>query len=54
MSCESCGADADDLTPVHRKYVNPSGDDTVTRVLHDVEHWCVSCRTQYPHESADG
>ena len=54
MSCESCGADTDDLAPVHRKYVThtPATGDTVTRVLDDTEQWCVSCRTQYPHEPA--
>jgi hypothetical protein len=55
MSCESCGADSDDLTPVHRKYVTPAGEGhaTVTRVLDEVERWCVSCRTQYPHEPVE-
>ncbi|MDW3215398.1 MAG: hypothetical protein R8G01_15460 [Ilumatobacteraceae bacterium] len=56
MTCESCGADDHDLTPVHRKYVTlaPGGDTTVSRVLDEVEHWCISCRTQYPHEPVGG
>jgi len=54
MTCESCGADADELTRVHRKYVI-AGDwalGRTERVLPDVEHWCFSCSTQYPHEPA--
>ena len=52
MSCESCGADDHDLAPVHRKYVTtePGARAFTVRVLDDVEQWCVSCRTQYPHE----
>ncbi len=55
MTCESCGANEDELAPVHRKYVTP-GDgeqDETVRVLSDVERWCVSCLTQYPHVPAE-
>lgn len=54
MTCESCGATEDELTPVHRKYVTPGDVDTNTteRVLSEVERWCFSCLTQYPHVPA--
>jgi hypothetical protein len=53
--CESCGAAADDLAPVHRVYVTPASwdnaepDDKVD-VLDDVERWCFPCRSMYPHQ----
>ena len=52
--CENCARPDDDLVTVHRLYVVPgTGDtpDSVTRVA-DVELWCFSCRSQYPHEAA--
>ena len=54
MTCESCGADADELYPVHRKYVTVgSWDQEATeRVLDDIERWCFACLTHYPHEPA--
>ena len=54
MTCESCGADDDALAPVHRKYVTAADWDREgsERVLDDIEHWCFSCLTQYPHEPA--
>jgi hypothetical protein len=56
MTCESCGARENELAPVHRKYVTPAGQDqgTIERVLTDVERWCFSCLTQYPHVPAAG
>jgi hypothetical protein len=48
-SCGNCGRDDDDLSPVHRVYLLP-----VVTTLDEVEWWCVSCRTQYPHEDAPG
>jgi len=50
--CESCGAPDDDLVRVHRIYLDTDGDGRVigSRVLEDVEWWCVPCRTHYPHE----
>ena len=52
MTCESCGAEEDDLTAVHRKYVTAGDGDRepVERVLPDVERWCFPCLTQYPHD----
>ena len=51
--CENCARPDDDLATVHRLYVVPETWDTpasVTRVA-DVELWCFSCRSQYPHEA---
>ncbi|HEX6422563.1 MAG TPA: hypothetical protein VFZ79_03745 [Acidimicrobiales bacterium] len=56
--CDSCGAPADDLAPVHRVYVSPgawdlaSGDEPAGEtvdVVDAVERWCFPCRSQYPH-----
>jgi hypothetical protein len=49
--CESCGGNSDDAAPVLRMYVIPAdwdreGSETV---LDDIEHWCFSCRSQYPN-----
>jgi hypothetical protein len=50
--CESCGAPADDLAPVHRVYVTPEAWDTAEKVevVDDVERWCFPCRSSYPHQ----
>ena len=58
-TCDSCGAAADDVAPVHRVYVTPgawdptcpdhAADDTV-EVVDEVERWCFPCRSQYPHQ----
>jgi hypothetical protein len=45
--CENCGRFDDELTVVHRMYLVPEE----IRV-EEIERWCVSCRTQYPHEDA--
>lgn len=55
-TCESCARQEAALLAVHRVYVVPerwdeSGSYTVVDA---VEHWCVSCCSQYPHESAAG
>jgi len=54
MTCESCGAEGQELQPVHRKYVSPAAWDQVPaeQVLPDVERWCFACLTHYPHEPA--
>jgi len=51
-TCESCGADADDLDAVHRVYVTAAAWDTEERVdvVDQVERWCFPCRSQYPHQ----
>jgi hypothetical protein len=53
--CENCAREDDDLEPVHRVYVVPESWDTPgsATMLDDVEIWCFSCRSQYPHEQAE-
>ena len=50
--CESCAREDDDLVAVRRVYVTPESWDTPgsARTMPDVEVWCFSCRSQYPHE----
>ena len=54
-TCESCGAVEGQLYAVHRRYVTPAEWDTPARdvTLPDVEQWCFSCCTHYPHELAE-
>jgi hypothetical protein len=51
--CQSCGSSErdEDLVPVHRVYleVDEAGRVTGEKVLAEVERWCVSCRSLYPH-----
>jgi hypothetical protein len=53
-TCESCGAPDEQLYPVRRRYVTPAEWDTPARdvTLDQVEQWCFSCCTHYPHEPA--
>ena len=55
--CESCGAgeEEDALLPVHRIYLelDEGGRVTGEKVLEDVERWCRSCRSLYPHRPVD-
>lgn len=55
-TCDSCGRDDEEVVAVHRMYVTPEAWDTPasSRVLDEIEHWCLACRTHYPHEVADG
>ncbi|MDQ3147484.1 MAG: hypothetical protein M3R01_11245 [Actinomycetota bacterium] len=55
-TCESCGRGAEDLEPVHRIYVTPEAWDAEGRaeVLGEVERWCFSCRSHYPHQELTG
>lgn len=55
VTCESCRADEAVLYAVHRRYVTPAAWDTAGRdvTLDDVERWCYSCCTHYPHETAE-
>jgi hypothetical protein len=50
-TCDSCGATEDELFAVRRQYVTPAAWDTPARevTLDEVEHWCFSCCTHYPH-----
>jgi hypothetical protein len=54
-ACESCGAPADDLAPVHRVYVTPEAWDTEEKVevVDEVERWCFPCRSSYPHQPVE-
>ena len=54
-TCDNCGRDDADLAAVRRLYVQPETWDSPGKVTttEDVERWCFSCRTQYPHEDAD-
>lgn len=52
MTCESCGADETRLTPVRRVYPNADAEGGA-QVVPDVEEWCFSCLTQYPHQPVD-
>ena len=51
-TCESCGREDADIVDVHRVYVTPEAWDQEGKeeVQADVERWCFSCRTHYPHE----
>jgi hypothetical protein len=55
-SCQSCGATepADSLLPVRRVYLETDDHGTVVgeKVEREVEHWCVSCRSLYPHQES--
>jgi hypothetical protein len=62
-TCDSCGAPADDIAPVHRVYVTPGAWDLTSQdeaaadrvdVLDEVERWCFPCRSQYPHQPLAG
>jgi hypothetical protein len=52
--CDNCAREEPELLPVRRVYVVPEQWDTPASetVVDQVEHWCVSCATQYPHERA--
>ncbi len=53
--CENCGGPDDELVPVRRVYIRddvPEGEATDT-VCDEVELWCLSCTTQYPHRPVD-
>jgi 5-methylcytosine-specific restriction endonuclease McrA len=52
--CENCGRPDTTLSSVHRVYVVPEAWDTPGSVtaMADVELWCWSCRSQYPHDEA--
>jgi hypothetical protein len=50
--CENCAHEDDELVLVRRVYVVPAtwdaeGSETVVA---EPELWCVSCRSQYPHD----
>jgi hypothetical protein len=53
--CENCAREDDDLVAVHRVYLTPESWDAPasSQTVPDVEVWCFSCRSQYPHETHD-
>jgi hypothetical protein len=53
-TCDSCGREESELVAVHRVYVVPESWDTPgsEKTLTEVEQWCFSCRTHYPHQEA--
>lgn len=50
--CDSCGDDVEDRWAVHRIYVAAAADggEMHGERLSEIEHWCLPCRTHYPHE----
>ena len=54
-ACENCGTPDDELLLVHRVYVQPeTWDQAATEtVVAEAELWCISCCSQYPHNSAE-
>ncbi len=54
MQCTSCGWPTTELVAVRRVYLSPDADgDGMHTVLDEVEHWCVSCASHYPHQPVD-
>jgi hypothetical protein len=50
-TCDSCGQPAQDLAEVRRAYLAPddAGQLVLGEVADEVERWCGSCRSHYPH-----
>jgi len=50
--CDNCAREDDELVAVHRVYVTPESWETQrsSTTVEDVERWCFSCRSMYPHE----
>ena len=53
--CENCAFPDEELALVRRVYLTPETWDTKgsREVVEETELWCVSCRSQYPHEPAE-
>jgi hypothetical protein len=53
--CENCAREDDDLVVVRRVYLVPESWDTPgsSTTMPDLELWCFSCRSLYPHEVAE-
>lgn len=54
-ACENCGTPDDELIAVRRMYVTPESWDTPAsqQLMDEVEMWCLSCASQYPHETVE-
>ena len=52
LVCQNCASPDDDLVLVRRVYVEPERWDApaTASVVEEAELWCLSCRSQYPHE----
>ena len=56
LACENCAryeSDAANLVPVHRVYLELDEwgeEEPKATVVEEVERWCPSCRSIYPHE----
>lgn len=50
-TCDNCGRDESEVAGVKRMYVVPGSWDGPgsSTTMDEVEQWCFSCRTQYPH-----
>jgi hypothetical protein len=50
--CENCAFPDEELALVRRVYVTPETWDAQgsREVVEETELWCVSCRSQYPHD----
>ena len=50
--CDSCGREDRDLTAVKRVYVTPESWESPGKVdvQDELERWCFSCLTHYPHQ----
>jgi hypothetical protein len=53
-NCQSCGGADDELVEVRRVYVQVDDQGVVTgeETVDEVELWCRSCRSLYPHRPA--
>jgi len=49
--CENCARHDAELVAVHRIYLTPEAWDTPgsATTLDELEWWCFSCRSMYPH-----
>jgi hypothetical protein len=58
LACENCArteSNAANLVAVHRVYLELDEwgeEEPKATVMEEVERWCLSCRSIYPHEEA--
>jgi hypothetical protein len=55
LTCENCAFPDEELALVRRVYLTPETWDApaAARTVDQPELWCVSCRSQYPHEPVE-
>jgi hypothetical protein len=53
--CQNCAMPDQELVRVHRVYVTPESWDSEASAVEvdEIEQWCISCTTQYPHVVLD-